>query len=265
MRACGLLLSVLLCLPALSAPDEGPQVSRLIVYDTRGAAGNETILILDQKQQTVKIWYQNYLGKRTGRVPCAEYLDCFESMRRIQNFALKPEYRGRPLRATAAHGSVTLAWQDEAGKQIQTIRYYAPEHTLEDFRSAFNRIWGLSRYAILSLSSFESPKLEYREDALFYLARGEIFTLAELESVVAYYRETGITERVARSVWNIQDQNFPPQSEFANRDFLDYCLRQAMSRLGPPALDYLQKKYPQLHGRKRILADQILAPDGKSP
>jgi hypothetical protein len=236
----------------------GGEVSRLIVYDVRGADAAETVLILDQQGSTVKIWLKDYLGQRTGEVPAAEYSTGFETLRTIPQFALKPEYQGHGLRAHAARGTITLAWKNPAGKQIKTIRYYAPEHNLDDFRKAFDTVWGLSRYAILSLSSLESPKLEYREDAVYFLSGSGWLTSPELDSALDWLRARGLGARAARAVWAALDQHYPPDSDFAGADYRSYCVRKAMVRVGAPAAEYLQNQVDTFPAEKRSLAEQIL-------
>lgn len=237
---------------------EAYSFSRLLVYDVRGRESEETALILEQRGDQVTVWFKNYLGRRTGAVPLAEYQACFETFRAIRQFALKPEYRGKPLRASAAHGLITLAWEDEQGKQIQTIRYYAPEHTLDDFRSAFNRIWALSRYAILSLESLESPRAEYVEEAVYFLSGSGWMTLAELQDVVGFYAARGLGERASRAVWKALDLQYAPSSAFSQRRFLEYCVEQCMVRLGPAARAYLAARRGYWKNRKGQLAEKIL-------
>jgi hypothetical protein len=246
--------------PALGA---GQEMSRLIVYDVRGADAEETVLILDQQGPTVKIWLKNYLGQRVGEVPAGEYLAGFEALRTIPQFALKPEYQGRGQRARAARGSVTLAWKNQDGKQIKTIRYYAPEHHLDDFRKAFNTVWGLSRYAILSLNSLESPKLEYREDAVYFLSGAGWLTSPELDSALNWLRARGLGERAARAVWGSLSQTYPPGSDFAQPEYRSYCVRKALVRLGAPAAEFLQGRLGSLAGSQRALAEQIIREVGE--
>lgn len=243
---------------AWPAAAEAYSFSRLLVYDVRGRDREETALILEQRGNEVTVWFKNYLGRRTGAVPLAEYQSCFETFRAIRQFALKPEYRGKPLRATAAHGLITLAWQDEKGKQIQTIRYYAPEHTLDDFRSAFNRIWALSRYAILALESLESPRAEYVEEAVYFLSGSGWMTIAELKDVVDYYVQRNQGERAARGVWKALDLKYAPSSAFGQRRFLEYCVEQSMLRLGPSARVFLTAHQGRWQNRKGKLAAKIL-------
>jgi hypothetical protein len=249
---------LLVSLAAWPAAAEAYSFSRLLVYDLRGREAEETALILEQRGDEVTVWFKNYLGRRTGAVPLAEYQTCFETFRAIRQFALKPEYRGKPLRAAAAHGLITLAWQDEKGKQIQTIQYYAPEHTLDDFRSAFNRIWALSRYAILSLESLESPRPEYVEEGVYFLSGSGWMTIAELREVVAFYDQRGLGERAARAVWNALDLKYAPSSSFSQRRFLEYCVEQSMLRLGPSAGAYLTARRGHWQNRKGQLAVKIL-------
>lgn len=256
-RIAGGLLAAFLTATAGAAPPSS-DFSRLIVYDVRGAAGDETSLVLDARNGQVRIWLKNDLGARSGEVPWDEYRACFEALRAIPQFALKPEYQGKGQRARAARGTVTLAWQDASGKQIKTIRYYAPEHTLDDFRRAFNSVWGLSRYAILSIGSLESPKLEYREDAVYFLSGAGWYTAAELESAADWLRRRNLGERAARSVWETLHQRFPPASEFADPAYRAYCVRKSLVRLGEPAAALLNRLRPGLAGAERGLADQIL-------
>lgn len=249
---------LLVGLALLPQAAEAYTFSRLLVYDVRGSDREETALILEQRGDQVTVWFKNYLGRRTGAVPLAEYQSCFENFRAIRQFALKPEYRGKSLRASAAHGLITLAWQDEQGKQIQTIRYYAPEHTLDDFRSAFNRIWALSRYAILSLESLESPRTEYVEEGVYFLSGSGWMTLSELQDVVAFYAERGLGERAARAVWKALDLQYASSSAFSQRRFLEYCVEQSMLRLGPGARAYLAARRGYWQNRKGQLAESVL-------
>lgn len=242
--------------PAWPAPAD--DTSRLIVYDQRGVDAEETVLIFDQRGSTVTVWMRNDLGRRTGEVPLEEYRACFDAMRRIPQFALKSEYHGRLLRAHAARGTLTLAWKNAQGREIKTIRYYAPEHTLDDFRRAFNSIWGLSRYAILSLNSLESPKLEYREDAVYFLSGAGWLTSAELDSALDFHRRRGRGERVAKAVWSALDQAYPAGSEFSDYDYRAYCVRKSLIRLGATAAAFLQPKLPSLPPARRALAEQII-------
>ncbi|NTV52556.1 MAG: hypothetical protein HGA76_06050 [Candidatus Firestonebacteria bacterium] len=201
---------------------------------------------------------KNYLGERRGEVPVEEYLRNFNALLSIPSFALKPEYRGKPLRAHAAHGTVTLAWKDVSGKQIRTIRYYAPEHNLDDFRNAFNSLWALSRYALLSLSSLESANSAVREDALAFLAGAGWLTVTEVKDVLAHYQATGQGERAARALWSSLDMRFAADSDFANPGYLDYCVQKALVRLGPPAAEYLSA-HTWDSPRKNRLAQKILS------
>ncbi|MEW6515878.1 MAG: hypothetical protein AB1439_03085 [candidate division FCPU426 bacterium] len=250
-----LLLSALLAL--WPVPAEGYAFSRLLVYDVRGRDQEETALVLEQRGEEVTVWFKNYLGRRTGPVPLAEYQSCFETLRTIREFALKPEYRGKPLRATAAHGLITLAWQDEKGKQIQSIRYYAPEHTLDDFRAAFNRIWALSRYAILSIGSLESPRSEYVEEGVYFLSGSGWMTVAEIQDVVEFYRTSGQGERMARAVWRSLDLSYASAGAFARRNFLEYCVEKSMLRLGDSARNFLAGREQSPRTRKGRLAEKI--------
>jgi len=234
------------------------QIARLIVYDVRGSDAEETTLILDQSEHGVRVWLKNYLGQRSGEVPPSEFQACFQEMLRIPKFALKPEYQGRPLRSHAARGTVTLAWKNHSDKQIKTIRYYAPEHTLDDFRQAFNHIWALSRYAILSHSSLESPKLEYREDAVYFLSGSGWLTSEELDSVMAFHRERNLGENIAHALWSTLDQQYPAGSEFAKSDYRSYCVRKSMVRLGQPAVRFLQPRLSAFAAERRKLAEYII-------
>ncbi|MCK5219561.1 hypothetical protein KAR10_08565 [bacterium] len=232
--------------------------SRLIVYDIRGKSGNETAIIIEQRGPKVKIWFRNYLGRRTGRIPPEEYWSCFEDMRKIREFALKNKYRGRLLRTHAAQGTITLAWKENGEKKIHTIRYYAPEHTLDDFRSAFNRIWALSRYAILSRNSFESPKVEYLEDAVYFLSGTGWMTLKEIRDVVRFHGQRGLGKRIARAVWKALDQTYPLSSEFTQKNYLEYCVKKGMLQVGAPAAEFLRSRINRLYGSRRQLALGIL-------
>ncbi len=232
--------------------------SRLIVYDVRGKSRNETAIIIEQRGSKVKIWFSNYLGRRTGRIPLEEYWSCFEGMRKIREFALKKKYRGRLLRTHAARGTITLAWKDNGEKKIHTIRYYAPEHTLDDFRSAFNRIWAMSRYAILSRNSLESPKVEYLEDAVYFLSGTGWMTIKEIKDVMRFHSQRGLGKRIARAVWKALDQNYPSSSDFARRSYLKYCVKKGMLQVGAPAAEFLHSRINRLHGSRRQLALGIL-------
>jgi hypothetical protein len=239
-------------------PAPGFEFSRLIIYDTRGSDAEETVIIFDQHSRQVSVWMKNYLGERRGEVPAGEYLGNFNALLAIPAFALKAEYRGKPLRAHAAHGTVTLAWKDASGKQIRTIRYYAPEHNLEDFRTAFNSLWALSRYAILSLNSLESPNSAVREDALVFMAGAGWLTVAEVDDVLEHYRSSGQGARVARALWASLDTRFSAGSDFANPAYLDYCVQKGMTRLGAPAAEFLSARAGDSE-RKIRLARKILA------
>jgi hypothetical protein len=263
-RWLGLALAVLLPAAAWGAP--APARSRLIVYDVRGMDADETVLVFDQRGETVTLWMRDELGVRTGEVPGDEYLAAFDSMRRIQAFALKPEYRGRPLRAHAARGSLTLAWQDaNRNKSIRTIRYFAPEHTLDDFRAAFNTVWGLSRYAILSPASLESPRLVLREDAFYFLSGAGWLTTSEVRSALDFLRRRGLGERVARDIWAALDQAYPAGSELASPEFRRHCVRQGLLTLGPPAAAFLEHQLPSLSPERRAWAERILAELRRAP
>ncbi len=250
-----LLVAGLIAFPRVAA---AYSFSRLIVYDVRGMRAQETALVLEQRGDRVTIWMKNYLGRRVGRVPTEEYRSCFEGLQRIQKFALKKKYRGRLLRTHAARGMITLAWQDEDGKQVRTIKYYAPEHTLDDFRAAFNRIWALSRYAILSLNSFQNQRVEFLEEAVYFLAGAGWMTLKEVRSVVDFHREQGNDLKLARAVWRALDQRYPASSAFSQRSYLEYCVRKSLEHLGPAGVRFLQAKKPKLRGRKLKLAEETL-------
>jgi hypothetical protein len=251
----------LLCLllgalhPAWGAP--ASDFSRLIIYDTRGSDAEETVLIFDQRAGRVSVWMKNYLGERRGEVPAPEYLDDFQALLAIPSFALKPEYRGKPLRAHAAHGTLTLAWKDASGKQIRTIRYYAPEHNLDDFRAAFNSLWALSRYAILSLDALESQNSAVREDALAFLAGSGWLTVSEINDVMNHHRAAGQGARVARALWASLDTRFAKGSDLASATYLDYCVLKGMTRLGAPAVTFLSSQTWD-SPRKQHLAAKIL-------
>jgi hypothetical protein len=201
---------------------------------------------------------KNYLGERRGDMPADEYLHDFNALLAIPAFALQPEYRGKPLRTHAAHGTLTLAWKDGSGKQIRTIRYYAPEHNLEDFRSVFNSLWALSRYAILSLSSLESSNSAVREDALAFVTGAGWLTLSEVNDVLEYHRSCGQGRRLAKSLWSSLDMHFAPGGDFANPNYLDYCVQKSMVRLGAPAVEFLSAQTWD-SDRKSRLARKILA------
>lgn len=240
-----------------AAAAETPEFSRLFIYDVRGPGRDETALLLELRGGAVSVWLNDYMGKRTGSVPLQLYLSYFGQMRQIQEFALKKEYRGRLLRTNAARGTITLAWKDSRGKQMRTIRYYAPERTLDDFRNAFNQLWGLSRFAILSLNSFENSKHEYREDALAFLAGGGWMTAREIQDVVNYHLENGHGRRLAAAIWSALDLTYPSASEFRERRYLEDCVARCLSRLGPDGLAYLEttSRHPEL-ARKIIRRNQ---------
>jgi hypothetical protein len=233
------------------------EFSRLIIYDVRGSDAEETILIFDHQGSTVKIWMKNYLGERRGELPLDRYLSAFEFLRSIPEFALKPEYRGKNLRAHAAHGTVTLAWKDSAGKQIRTIKYYAPEHNLDDFRAAFNDSWALSRYAILSLQSLENQNSAIREDALYFLSGAGWLTTDELKDVMEFHSQKGNGPRAARALWGSLDFHYAGNSDFSDPKYLEYCVRKSMGRLGIQAANYLTA-LTQASERKQKLTQQIL-------
>lgn len=234
------------------------EFSRLILYDQRGRDAEETILIIDQHGPRVNVWLQNYLGQRSGEMPYAEYCLNFQAIRNAPSFALKPEYQRKLLRPHAARGTLTLAWKGPAGKEVKTIRYYAPEKTSDDFRTPFNRIWGLARYAIISPASLESPKTEYREDALYFLSGNGWLTLGEIDGVVAFHLQRGNGPRLTRAVWSALDMRCAAGSEFANADYRNYCVRKCLERLGPATVEYLERIIGSLEGKKRTLAEQIL-------
>ncbi|MCD4814267.1 hypothetical protein K8S19_11320 [bacterium] len=250
----------LLPVPMPAAEDAESEIvfSRLIIYDVRGKRKDETAVILEQKGEKVRVWLKDYMGKRTGAVPYEEYRDCFETMRKIKKFALKKKYRGKLLRTNAAHGVITLAWQDKGGKQIETIKYYAPEHTLDDFRYAFNGIWALSRYAVLSLNSFENPRVEYLEDAVYFMSGAGWMTHAEIQSVVAFHHSRGHAQRITRSLWRALSQNYPAASEFSNRTYLEHCVKRGMIFMGDDAVVFLKKRMHTLTANKKKLANEIL-------
>ncbi len=255
-------ISIIACsfnLPILSTASDlvnEPKIARLIIYDTRGSDADETILVMDQSMISTKIWMKNYLGERRGEIPTPKFFLVFNLLRSIPEFALKPEYRGKTLRAHAAHGTITLAWQDSTGKHIKTIKYYAPEHNLDDFRFAFNSAWALSRYAILSLSSFESHNPAIREDALYFLAGSGWLTLSELADVVDYHRQKGNLPKLTHSIWTALDATYSASSDFRNLHYLDYCVRKSIVQLGPAALDFIQAP-PSTAQRKTTLFKQI--------
>jgi hypothetical protein len=256
----GLFIGLHALLPTIASAEEEQDItfSRLIIYDVRGSRRDETAIILEQKKRIVTVWLKNYLGQRRGEMPYEEYRACFESMRRIRKFALKKKYRGRLLRTRAATGMITLAWQDSEGKQIRTIKYFAPEHTLDDFRGAFNRIWGLSRYAVLSVNSFESPCIEYIEDAVYSLSGSGWMTLQELQSAINFHIERGRGKRIARAVWGALDQQYSRVSQFRSRSYLEYCVKKGMILLGPPALAFLEPRTYSPSSRRGILQQEII-------
>ncbi|MBN1596259.1 hypothetical protein JW933_10065 [candidate division FCPU426 bacterium] len=243
------------CVRAASEND----FSRLVVYDVRGIMQDETAIVLEQKGQQVTVWLKNYLGKRSGEVPGEEYRRCFDNMLAIRGFALKKKYRGRLLRVHAAKGMITLAWKDGEGKHVRSIKYFAPEHTLDDFRSAFNDIWGLSRYAILSLESFESPRVEFLEDAVYFLSGSGWMTQAELQKTVQFHRQRGNGHRLAGAIWSALDEKYPQSSEFNRRSYLEYCIKKGMIALGAPAAQYLEDTYASLAEEQKSLAAEIIA------
>ncbi len=232
--------------------------SRLVIYDVRGIRQDETALILEQKGEAVSVWLKNYLGKRTGTVPWEEYRKCFLAMKRIRGFALKKKYRGRLLRAHAAKGIIALAWKDNAGKQVRTIKYFAPEHTLDDFRSAFNHIWGLSRYAILSLDSFEHQKAEFIEDAVYFLSGSGWITYTELQSVIEYHRSRKLGQRIAKTIWGTMDREYPSASIFHRRSYLEYCVKKGMIWLEKDAIVFMDNIAPRMTTREKQLQQEIL-------
>jgi hypothetical protein len=249
---------------ALSAPaDAGaavPPRARLVVFDVRGADADETTLVFDQQGDEVRLWMRDALGVRTGEVPLEVFRAGFDALLALDTFALKPEYRGHALRAHAARGSLTLAWLGADGvKNVKTIRYYAPEHTLDDFRSAFNSVWGLSRFAILSLASLESPRRVLREDAVFFLSGTGWMTVAEVRSVLDFQVRRGLGERVARDIWGALDQAYSPQSELASPEFRRRCVRQGLLYLGPDAAAFLERQLPTCPPERRAWAEALLA------
>jgi len=232
--------------------------SRLIIYDVRGMLQDETAIILEQRGYTVKIWLKNYLGRRTGEVPYEEYRVCFDSMRQIREFALKKKYRGRLLRTHAAKGLITLAWQDDGGKQVRSIKYYAPEHTLDDFRSSFNQIWALSRYAILSVNSFESPQTVFLEDAIYFLSGAGWMTQPELQSVIQFHIKEGNGNRIAKAVWGALNQKYPRTSEFSRRSYLEYCVKKGMILLGQTTIHFFDTQKLRLSPSEKKLMQEIV-------
>lgn len=252
-------LMFLPCFPSLAASQTTYKLSKIIIYDVRGMDRKETAIIVEQNGHHVKVWYKNYLGQRTGTMPLAEYEKAFAAMKQIKRFALRKKHRGRPLRRNAAKGSITLAWKDEDGKQIRTIKYFAPENTLDDFRNAFNSIWGLARYAILSKSSISSPKLEYREDAVYFLSGAGWFTRKELLSTVQYHASQKNSSKIAREIWRALYQRYPKSSEFRNKKYLNYCIKKCMHHLGDPAIHYLNTNLNRFSKSKRKLAEEIVS------
>jgi hypothetical protein len=242
----------------VSAEDNDITFSRLVIYDVRGIRQDETALILEQRGKTVTVWLKNYLGKRTGTIPLKEYRKCFQAMKRIRGFALKKKYRGRLLRAHAAKGMIALAWKDKDGKQVRTIKYYAPEHTLDDFRAAFNQIWGLSRYAILSLDSFEHQQAEFLEDAVYFLSGSGWITYAELKSVIAYHRNSRQGQRVAKAIWGALDREYPRTSIFHRRSYLEYCVKKGMTLLGEDAVVFMETHSKYMTTQEIKLRQDIL-------
>jgi hypothetical protein len=231
--------------------------ARLIIVDTRGSDAEETVLVVDQHGSQASIWLKNYLGERRGSLPVELFQPLFNQLRSINEYAIKSEYRGKGLRAHAAHGTITLAWQDPSGKQIKTIRYYAPEHNLDDFRQTFNSAWALARFAILSLGSMESNNSAIREDALYFLSGSGWLTSSELEDVTLYWRHLGQGEKVAQLLWKSLDVEFPRTSDFAQPEYLAYCVEKGMVRLGTPAVDFLAGKIWNTQS-KNLLAVKIL-------
>lgn len=241
--------------PGLGALD----FSRLLVYDQRGNPPEETSLILEQKNGEVHVWFNDSMGKRSGEVPPAEYRDCFQAMLAISSFSQKPEYRGRLLRAHAARGTVLLAWEDNQGKQIKSIHYFAPEHTQDNFRAAFNRIWALSRYAILSLQSFESPRAEFLEDAVYFSSGAGWMTAGEVQDVMRFHHARGTDQRVVRAVWQALKRRFSDSSEFSHRPYLEYCVSKNLCQLKSASLDFLAQNYSFFSPEQQRLAGSILA------
>jgi hypothetical protein len=214
-------------------------ISRLIIYDVRGRDADETVLIIEKKTTGARVWLKNYIGEREGGLPIEVYDKAFADLKVIKRFAQLAKYRGQPLRSHAAKGSVTLAWQENNEKQIQTIRYYAPENTLPDFRAAFNQAWALARYAILSLSSLESPKRVYREDAIYFLSGNGWLTEAEIQEAVRFYIQKGFGRRYAGGIWGSINLTYPQASEFSKPTFLYYCVQKGIRRLGADGRDFL--------------------------
>ena len=248
-------LSIIISVQILGAENK---FSRIMLYDVRGANQDETALILEQQDQEVKVWLQNYIGYRKGQVPYTEYQRCFDAMCKIKKFALRKERRGRSLRARAAKGTITLTWEDNKGKQIKTIHYYAPENTLENFREAFNNIWALSRYAILSIESLESPRLEYLEDAVYFFSGAGWMTRREIKKVMRFHKERGFAARVARALWRALDYKYPKGSVFESSEYLEYCIEKGMLLLGTSSATFLQSKDLIISRKKVPLAKKIL-------
>jgi hypothetical protein len=246
---------ILLAWPAFPQADEPPQFSRIFIYDVRGAGQDETGILVEQTGATVKVWLNDYSGKRTGSMPLDEYLGDFNTLRGIRQFALKKEYQGRLQRGHAARGTITLAWKDSQGKQIKTIRYYAPEHTLDEFRNAFNHVWAMSRYAILSLNAFESSKTEYLEDALSFLAGSGWTTGQEVQEVVDFLHSQGKGPRLAAAVWAALDRKYSSTSEFRDPNYLADCVIKGMVCLGEDGLAFLDHTalHPDLVRRARAV------------
>ncbi len=254
----GLLIPSMVWTESTTTPDQ-INFSRIIIYDVRGMNHDESAMIIEQKNNRVTIWYQNYLGKRHGTIPVDDYQRCFLGLKNVKHFALRKDHRGKPLRRNAAKGSITLAWKTAGNdKQIRTIQYYAPENTLDEFRIAFNRVWALSRYAILSSSSLTSSHLTYLEDGLYFLSGTGWMTNKELQSVVDYQVELGHGRLMAKTIWSILDQPFSSQSVFKNRKFLFYSVKRSMLTIGAPAIDYLNSLNSITAADKRGLADRIL-------
>ncbi len=259
---------LLLVVPAMGQEKEKPDqpelhqdivFSRIIIYDVRGMNRNESAMIMEQKKGRVTIWYQNYLGKRHGTIPMDDYQQCFFAMKAVNHFALRKNHRGRPLRRNAAKGSITLAWKTAANeKQIRTIQYYAPENTLDEFRIAFNHVWALSRYAILSASSLSSSHLVFLENGLYFMSGTGWLTGDEIRSAVDYQIGLGNGRKLAAAIWSTLDQPFSSQSEFKNRKFLFFCVKKSMLTIGTPAMEYLGSLGPMKQADKKELSRQIL-------
>lgn len=233
--------------------------SRVIIYDRRGINRKESSIIIEQKQKQVRIWYQNHLGQRQGSIPFDDYMRCFMAMKTIKQFALRKKHRGRPLRRHAAKGSITMAWENADGeKEIRTIRYYAPENTLEDFRQAFNGLFALSRYAILSLHSFEHSKLAYREDAVYFMAGAAWLTQGEIKDVINHINQKGQGWRLTQAIWSVLHQPFSSQSPFNRRSFLYYCIKKCMLAVGEPAISFLSEDENLTSPEQQRLAREII-------